>query len=420
MKNTDPRRIAYEVMNAVREEDAYVNLLLPSILQARKVDTRESALATELTHGTIRMQGIYDAIVDKLAKNTVDPQVRDVLRLGAHQLLSMRIPDHAAVDTTVRLARSVIGHKPAGFVNAIMRRIAQKDLDGWLDELTKNLSGDEALALRYSHPEWIVALLRESVGPDRIEPLLAAHNARPKVTLVARPGLISPKVLPGEPGKLSPYAVILDSGAPGAIAAVRDGRAGVQDEGSQMVALVSSEVTLAGSDENWLDLCAGPGGKAALWGAIAAERGAHVVANELQEHRAELVRSSTVALPNVDVVSHDGRSGPWQPGSFDRVLVDAPCSGLGALRRRPESRWRKSEEDLVGLTALQHDLLAAAIAYTRSGGIVAYATCSPIAAETTDIVAGVLGENVQLESEHRWWPDEHGTDAMYLALLRIS
>lgn len=420
MKNTDPRLIAFEVMRAVREEDAYVNLLLPSILQARKVDSRDAALATELTHGTIRLQGTYDAIIDRLASKPVDANVRDVLRLGAHQLLSMRVPDHAAVDTTVRLTRKVIGHKPAGFVNAIARRISERSLDDWLDLLTKDLSGDAALAVRFSHPEWIVSLLRELVGEDRIATLLAAHNERPKVTLVARPGLVKVTELPGKPGKLSPFAVILDSGDPSSIRAIREGRAGVQDEGSQMVALVSSEVTLAGRDEKWLDLCAGPGGKAALWGAIGSERGAKIIANEPQEHRAELVRSSVQALANVDVVSQDGRRGPWAPGSFDRVLVDAPCSGLGALRRRPESRWRKRESDLAELTVLQEELLRSAINYTRVGGMVAYATCSPLEAETNEIVAKVVGERAQLESEHRWWPDEHGTDAMYLAILRIS
>ncbi len=420
MKNSDPRLIAYEVMQAVRDDDAYVNLLLPSILQARKVDTRESALATELTHGTIRLQGTYDAIIDRLASKPVDATVRDVLRLGAHQLLSMRIPDHAAVDTTVRLTRKVIGHKPAGFVNAIMRRISERSLDEWIDLLSQNQTGDAVFALRYSHPEWIVRRLRQLVGENRIASLLAAHNERPKVTLVARPGLATVKELPGVQGKLSPYAVILESGNPGSIPAVREGRAGVQDEGSQMVALVSSDVSLVGSDENWLDLCAGPGGKAALWGAIGSERGAKIIANEPQEHRAELVRSSVQALANVDVVSQDGRRGPWAPGSFDRVLVDAPCSGLGALRRRPESRWRKRESDLAELTVLQEELLRSAINYTRVGGVVAYATCSPLEAETNEIVAKVVGERAQLESEHRWWPDEHGTDAMYLAILRIS
>lgn len=420
MKNTDPRRIAFEVMNAVREEDAYVNLLLPAILRERRVDTRDSALATELTHGTIRLQGIYDAIIDLLSKNTVEPKVRDVLRLGAHQLLSMRIPDHAAVDTTVKLTRAVIGHKPAGFVNAIMRKIAQRDLDAWLEQLTKGLSGDAALAMRYSHPEWIVTRLREAVGSERIEGLLAAHNERPKVTLVARPGLIEAADLPGEPGVLSPYARVLESGDPGAIASVRDGRAGVQDEGSQMVALVAAEQAVEGADAQWLDLCAGPGGKAALWGALAAQRGAEVVANELQSHRADLVRSSVQALDNVEVVSFDGRFGPWGDAPFDRVLVDAPCSGLGALRRRPEARWRKSESDIAGLTGLQEELLRAAIAYTRAGGVVAYATCSPVLAETSDVVAKVLDDRVKLESEHRWWPDTDGTDAMYLAILRVA
>lgn len=420
---SDPSRgVAYDVLRAADERDAYVNLILPQLLRERNIVGRDAAFATELVHGTLRLRGTYDAVLDSLVSRPLDPEVRDVLRLGTHQALSMRVPSHAAVSTSVSLVRRVVGHKPAGLVNAVMRKVAADDLTTWVDRITRDLDGDDALAVRRSHPVWVVRALRTALravdASEELEPLLEADNRPPKVTLVARPGLVEARELPGEPGGVSPYARVLDSGDPRDVAAVRDGRAGVQDEGSQMVAVTLAESPLDGSDERWLDLCAGPGGKAALLGALARQRGAHLVANEVQPHRAELVRQGLRALPEVEVTVHDGREGPWQPGSFDRVLVDAPCTGLGALRRRPESRWRRSPEDLGSLVPLQRDLLRRAVELTRPGGLVGYATCSPLVDETLEVVETVGPGVAEVVSVRRWWPHRDGTDAMFLAVLR--
>lgn len=416
------RQVAFAALRAVDADDAYVNLVLPQLLAQARLSGRDAAFATELTHGTIRRQGSYDAIIDQLVDRDLDPPVRDVLRLGAHQLLGMRVPDHAAVSTTVALARRVIGHRPAGLINAVLRRVAERDLEAWMDLLTADLDVDAALAVRASHPIWVVRALRQALrvidAADELPALLAADNLAPRVTLVARPGLCAPRELPGTPGQQSPYARILDGGDPGDLAAVRDGRAAVQDEGSQMVALTVAQAVLHGPDERWLDLCAGPGGKAALLGALAAQRGAHLVANEVQPHRADLVRRTLRALPDVEVTVHDGTAGPWAPGSFDRVLVDAPCTGLGALRRRPESRWRRGPDDLATLIPLQRSLLRRAVEVTRPGGVIGYATCSPLPDETLEIIESVGPGVATLESVHRWWPHRDGTDAMFLALLR--
>ena len=416
------RGVAYTVLAAVREDDAYVNLLLPRLMSEQKLDSRDAAFATELTHGTIRWQGTYDAVIDQLAKRDLDPAVRDVLRLGAHQLLAMRVPDHAAVSTSVALVKRVVGHKPAGFVNAILRRVSERDLASWIELVTEGLTGDDALAVRYSHPAWVVAELRRSLlavdASHELEELLAADNVPPKVTLVARPRLATVAELPGTPGLLSPWAVVLDGGDPGSIAAVREGRAAVQDEGSQLVAKALVDLPLEPPRDRWLDLCAGPGGKAALLGALAVERGAHLVANEMQPHRAELVRQSLRALPDVEVTVHDGREGPWEPGSFDRILIDAPCTGLGALRRRPEARWRRRPEDLESLVPLQRALLRRGMELLRPGGVMAYATCSPSPSETLDVIESVGPGVATLEKVQRWWPHRDGTDAMFVALLR--
>ena len=429
-----PRLLAYDVLVAVREDDAYANLVLPQLLRERGLETRDAAFATELVGGTLRGQGSYDAIIDHLAGRSPDAAVRDALRLGAHQLLAMRVPDHAAVTSTVELVRTRVGHKPAGFTNAVMRKVAGHDLAGWMDLL------DAPLGVRHSHPAWVVDALATALDrPAELEPLLAADNERPRVTLVARPGLSTVAELGGTPVAISPFASVLEGGDPGAVPAVRDGRAGVQDAGSQLVALALARAGVEGRDERWLDLCAGPGGKAALLAALATERGARLLANERQPHRARLVAQAMRATHG-DVVTGDGTRPAWAESTFDRVLVDAPCSGLGALRRRPESRWRRTPEDLDALVPLQTALLSSALDSVRPGGVVVYATCSPVVSETAGVVRAVLAgrDDVALEdagplvpeaedaaSAHlpgavQLWPHRHGTDAMFLALLRRS
>jgi len=435
------RQVAYDVLRAVEERDSYANLELARLLGERRLSSRDAAFATELTSGTLRMQGAYDAVLDALVDRPLDAPVRDALRLGAHQLLSMRVPAHAAVGTTVSLVRATVGHRPTRLANAVLRRVGSRSLAEWMDHL------DAPLGVRFSHPAWVVDALAEALGSavDELPRLLAADNTAARVTLVARPGLADAAELGGRPHPVSPLAVDLTGGDPGAMPAVREGRAGVQDAGSQLVALALAAAPLDGPDATWLDLCAGPGGKAALLGALAVERGAHLLANERQPHRSTLVRSAVRALAPgaVSVVTGDGTRPAWREGRFDRVLLDAPCSGLGALRRRPEARWRRRPEDVADLLPLQRALLDRALASTRSGGVVAYATCSPVVAETAGIVAPVLqrpladGRRVTLldapavvpwvtdaASEHvpgalQLWPHRHGTDAMFLALLRI-
>ncbi|MEW2388178.1 transcription antitermination factor NusB [Streptomyces venezuelae] len=452
----DPvRYLAFEALRAVDERDAYANLVLPPLLKKARdkgdFDTRDAALATELVYGTLRRQGTYDAIVaaciDRPLRE-VDPPVLDVLNLGVHQLLGTRIPTHAAVSASVELARVVLGDGRAKFVNAVLRKVSQDDLDGWVEKVAPPYDEDaeDHLAIVHSHPRWVVSALWDSLGGGRagIEDLLEADNERPEVTLVARPGRTTADELldsVGEdlalPGRWSPYAVRLsEGGEPGSLEAVREGRAGVQDEGSQLVALALANAPLDGPDEKWLDGCAGPGGKAALLAGLAAQRGAALLASEKQPHRAGLVAQALAGNPGpYQVVAADGTRPPWRPGTFDRVLMDVPCTGLGALRRRPEARWRRRPQDLDGFAPLQRALLRNALESVRVGGIVGYATCSPHLAETRAVVDDVLkhgggaelvdarplmqgvpalgdGPDVQL------WPHLHGTDAMYLALIR--
>ena len=446
----DPARsAALEVLRLVRTDDAYTNLVLPSVVARLGLDSRDAAFATELAAGTIRRQGTYDAILAACTDRPlrrVEFGILDILRLGCHQLLGMRVPPHAAISSTVDLARTKSGQGAAGFVNAVLRAVSRRDLEEWIAEVAPDPTGStdarmDHLAVRYSHPRWVVDLLADAAPDDDLDALLAADNVPPKVTLVARPGRASIAELPGTPTPYSPYGVVLDGGDPAGVAAVAEGRAGVQDEGSQLVALALASATVEGSDQLWVDLCAGPGGKAALLAALAAERGARLLAIEQHPHRAGLVRRAlggTGVLPGVTgVVAADGTRPPLAAATADRVLVDAPCTGLGALRRRPEARWRRSADDLVTLVRLQRELLASALELVRPGGVVLYATCSPVRAETADVVVASVGarDDVTVEDVRpllpgvvdadgpmpgtaQLWPHRHATDAMFMALLR--
>ncbi|TDC52356.1 rRNA cytosine-C5-methyltransferase [Actinomadura sp. KC345] len=438
------RRTAFDVIRAVETRDAYANLLLPARLRDRDLTGRDAALATELTYGTLRGRGTYDAVLALCSDRElrrIDGPLLDVLRLGAHQILATRIPPHAAVGTAVELARSVAGPGQAKFANAVLRKVTTRDMDGWLEIVAPaDADATTRLSVAHSHPKWIVSAMRDAVGKGEIEELLAADNVRPRVTLVARPGRATVQELydaGAEPAPYSPYAAVLAEGDPANIAAVRDGRAAVQDEASQIVALALAEAPLEGSDAHWADTCAGPGGKAGLLSALANERGARLLAADIAPHRAGLVRRAVD--DRAGVVAADGMAPAWRPASFDRVMVDAPCTGLGALRRRPEARWRRGPASVAELGPLQRGLLGSALDSVRPGGVVAYVTCSPHLAETRVVVDDVLRGRDDVERldappllaslAHditglgngpyaQFWPHRHGTDAMFLALLR--
>lgn len=464
----DPARlVAFEVLRAVSGDDAYANLVLPARIRKHHLDKRDAGFATELAYGALRAQGSYDAIlarcVDRPLKD-LDPAILDALRIGAHQLLAMRVPNHAALDQTVGLARAVIGAGPSGLVNAVLRKVAAQDLPAWLAQLTDGLSdASQIAALRHAHPEWIVRALRQALvahGRDAVEitELLEADNAAPVVNLVALPGLgdLQEAFDAGfEPGELVTASALSSGGDLSRLESVRVGSVRVQDAGSQLVARAMAAVAidsdLSDGEERWLDMCAGPGGKAALLGALAAEKGAWLLANEPAPHRAKLVRQALGAVPEDgwNVRTGDGRDiGGEHPESFDRVLVDAPCSGLGALRRRPESRWRRQLADVSALGPLQRELLGSALDAVKPGGVVAYVTCSPHVAETIAVVEDALRKRNDAElldagaaldaasisgdlkagnpnaaiPAHRMmaqlWPHVHNSDAMFMALIR--
>jgi len=452
-----PRRIALEVITAVREDDAYANLLLPVKLARAKLSPADAALATELTYGTLRMRGYYDQVIAIAANRPIadiDPVVLDVLELAVHQLLSMRVATHAAVNESVEQARLVASRSATGFVNGILRTITRSEPEEWREQVLNGARDEDArLAAEYSHPVWIVrafrrALLADGVTTDEVEAdlrdLLDADNLPARLGLVALPGLAdrSDLDIPGRKTKRSPFGFVATAGDPAGIPQVAAGTVRVQDEGSQLAALVLTRARPIQPGERWLDACAGPGGKAALLAAEARLGGAILTANEPVPARAKLVRNALAAIPDPPQVwQEDGtRIGELHPESFDRILVDAPCTGLGALRRRPEARWRKTPKDVAELADLQANLIDSAIKALRPGGILAYVTCSPHVAETRGQIAGALarwgtevsaldtarvfgeitGEQVDaqpLGSQVQLWPHTVQTDAMFIALL---
>ncbi|HWC33237.1 MAG TPA: transcription antitermination factor NusB [Mycobacteriales bacterium] len=437
----DPaRRAAVDLLLAVERDGAYANLLLPRLMRERKLSSQDASFATEVGYGALRWQGVLDEVIAAAANRDVgvlDPAVRAVLRVGAYQLLHTRVPSHAAVATTVDMGKQVAGPRTSGLVNAVMRRVSERSWTQWVSRLAP-ADPLGRVAFEYGYPRWVAQAFFDALASDRAELELALAADRPVTHLAARPGVMDRDrlvELAGDgavAGPYSPYAVRLAGGDPGRIGAVQDGRAQVQDEGSQLVALAATRARVDGPDLSWLDLCAGPGGKAALLAGLVAD-GGRLVAADVHPHRARLVRTAGGA--RTAVVVADGARPPWRPGSFDRVLLDAPCSGLGALRRRPEVRWRRKAEDLERLVELQSALLDSAIEAARIGGVIVYATCSPHPAETRAVVRGALarhGELDQLDArtlladvpdlgagpDVQLWPHRHGTDAMYIAALR--
>lgn len=438
------RLIAFQVLTEVNQQEAYSNLLLPKVLTETNLERRDKGFITELVYGSLRMQGRHDWILSRVSSRAweeVDHGIVEVARMGVHQLFEMRVPTHAAVSATVEVARKVLGESKATYVNALLRKVSAFTLEEWLDQLanTPKIAEDKIslFAIKYSHPEWIVSAYFDLLRTEaEVVSALTSNNVPASPTLVSWPGRSTREdlvALGGSATKYSKYGATSIE-IPSEIDLIRFRKAGVQDEGSQLVASIFSEA--ARTKQRWLDLCAGPGGKAALVSSLAKQYGASFTANELSPSRAKLVEQ---VIDGGRVLVGDARLLPQSSETFDAILADVPCTGIGALRRRPEVRWRRKASDLSGLTTLQRELLDSAIALTSIGGIIGYATCSPHLAETKVQVSSALkrhpnirqislaqylpqnldealvGDSMQL------WTHRHGTDAMFLSLLqRIS
>lgn len=418
---TSARQLAFDLLFAVETEDAYANIELPKLFDRSDLDKRDRGFAQELGYGTIRWQLQYQQIIAILAPDReVDTDVSVWLQLGMHQLFRMRVPVHAAIGETVELAKQA-NPKISGFINALLRRASERSLDDWMQKLIAGKSEVDKLAIQYSHPKWIVSALMESLDLDGksadIEKLLNAHQISPTPQFIALP-----------PNDFPEDSVATELSSYGFESETFELKPGYryQDQGSQYV----TEIAVAfSSPGRWLDMCAGPGGKAALLAALALKSDTSLDALELHPHRANLVKHALEQYPNTKVMVADATEFDAFT-DYDLVLLDAPCSGLGALRRKPESRYRKSPTDVIQLVKLQTRLLAQAIQLTRPGGTIAYITCSPLPQETVGVVRTALEQypvtlvdlNVDDPEIDRktmqLWSHIHESDSMFMALLQ--
>lgn len=376
---SDARRTALEVLVRIDTEGAYANIALPHALDRSRLEARDRAFVTELVYGVTRMRRALDHLVDRFLLRPVEPPVRAALRLGAHQLHLLGTPAHAAVSATVEVAPP----RARGLVNAVLRRVAAEPVP---DRVGPGAWPD--VATRLSYPDWIVERLVADLGED---------------------------------DALGALEVMDDPAA-----ATERGDGYVQDVASQLVA----ELVAAGPGDLVADVCAAPGGKAT---ALAAA-GAHVVAGDRREVRVGLVRDNVERLGHggsVALLVADGRRPPLRAGAFDRVLVDAPCSGLGSLRRRPDARWRIEADAVDRLATLQVELVLAAAELVRPGGTLVSSVCTLTRAETLDVDAAVAAARPDLEPLppptgpwHRWGrgaillPQAAGTDGMAVVSYR--
>jgi len=425
------------------ENGAYSNLVLPALLRGTVLDARDRAFATDLVYGTVRRRRALDFLLTPRSSQALarlEPVVRAGLRMGAYQLVD-GVPAHAAVGETVS---AVAGIAPAarGYVNGVLRAVARAGPPWpWPD-------GNEvdALGVRYSQPDWIVSMLLAQVGEVTARAVMATADRAPGVTLRVNPRRATADSVEAElvtlgvrleRGRLVPDALVATGlGDVGALGAVRDGRATPQDQASQAIArLVAASLPLPreGARCRVLDIAAAPGGKTTAIAELTDD--VLVVAGDVNGSRVARVGIATarLALPGVALMVADGRRLPLRPASFDAVLLDAPCTGLGVLRRRPDARWRLDPAAVETLAARQRELLAAAAKEVRPGGLLVYAACTFSDAETLGVDAWAaehLGELRALAPPGPPWrahgrgalllPSDADTDGMFVLVLQLA
>jgi 16S rRNA (cytosine967-C5)-methyltransferase len=400
------------------EDGAFAHILLPQALRNSGMTPRDRALATDLVYGTVRMQRALDFLLARLSNRSLeslDPSVRAALRLGAYQLL-VGVPPHAAVGETVE----VVDERARGFANGVLRSLARTGPPFALPE------GDDvaSIALRTSHPDWIVQAFVDAFGAPAAIATLELNNEAPPVTVRVNPMRTTTEQLTAElteagievvPGTLVPDALLLrHTGDLSVVPAIADGRATPQDQASQaIVALLDAQ-----PGDRVLDIAAAPGGKATATAERMHGEGL-VVAADLHQGRVRTVQRAAERVGVSDTLVTfvaDGRRPPVREASFDRVLLDAPCSGLGVLRRRPDARWRVQPADVRDLAALQRELIVAAAGAVKPGGRLVYAVCTLSNEETIGIDAwaetALAGFTAEAPPGAPWRP--HGRGAILL------
>ena len=437
---SNPREAALRILQAVDTRSAFSDRLLDGAHQRGGPEPRDQALLHELVKGTLRWRGRIDWVLDRLVHiglSQVQPWIKNVLRLGAYQILFLdRVPAHAAVDESVKLAHQYGHPGTAGLANSVLRRLAEEK-----DQMQPPEGDDAAsLAIWGSHPQWIVERWLERFGPEATRALMAADNRaipiglranRLKVTRAELIEQLAKEGVTATPALHSPDVVWVENAAsPNTLEPFRRGLCTAQDESEALVSRLVGPV----SHERLLDLCAAPGGKCTHLAELMEDEG-EVWAMERADARVEALELAIkrLSLHSIHVVQGDGRHYDF-PMPFDRVLVDAPCSGLGVLGRRADARWRKGPEILRQMPPLQLDLLQAGGRRVRPGGVLVYSVCSFEPEETVELVERFLRQNpsFMLESASGHLPDSvvdengfmqvfphvHGCDGAFAARFR--
>lgn len=437
-----PRDVALGILVQVDTRKAFADLLLNQALKNGSMSSRDAAFATELVGGTLRWRARLDWILSQFVRNDLDkltPWIRNGLRLGLYQMLFLdRVPAYAAVDEAVKLAR-IYGHAgTAGLTNAVLRKVLQ-ELGSLPDPETLISDPAEALAVAYSHPLWLVERWRRRLGDDETRALLAANNESPSLCLrvnamrTDRETLrraLAERGIEAEGGKLSRLSLTVRGNmVPSEIPEFQEGHFFVQDESETLV----GELVAAEAGETVVDLCAAPGGKTCHIQESRGSRGT-ILAVDVQPKRLARVQENTarLGLSGVEPVCADGQELTLARPA-DRVLVDAPCSGLGVLRRRADARWRKTEASMRSLMPLEAGLLAAGATLLRPGGVLVYSVCSSEPEEGIRQVQAFLKAHPDFEIEDAsgfispeavtdgvmiLYPHRHGTDGAFAARLR--
>jgi 16S rRNA (cytosine967-C5)-methyltransferase len=392
------RKIAYDVLERVEGEGAYASDLLHAELGAR-VKPADAALATELTLGVLRQRMLLDFLLELHLEKTVerlDLPVAIALRLGAYQLRFLqRIPASAAVNESVELVKKARKTSAASLVNAVLRRVGEEAKIPTEKFLPPDIPGAERLAILHSHPAWMVERWLPRFGEARTIALLEADNRTPRLSCTLSEPSQRPEVLRAleqaglqvEPGTLLRDAFSVSGGSAARTAEFRAGRISIQDEASQAIALLAG--VRAGN--RVLDLCAAPGGKTQSLARAAGSQGLVVAADRYGHRlRAMAAQLDRLGLSNVRLVQLDATQDLPFGEKFDRILLDAPCSGTGTLARHPEIRWRLRPEQLAEFHALQARMLRVALAHLAPGGRLVYSTCSIEPEENEDVIAEIL------------------------------
>ena len=435
---TNARRIALDLLVRVQESDSYINLLMPKVLGNQDLSDADRGLIQELSYGSLRWRAQYDAFIDQFTVGkTLSAQLRYSLQLGMHQLFRMRVPAHAAIHETVEIVKE-IEKRAAGLANAVLRNADRKGFESLLETALQGKTEIDSLAIEYSHPVWVVQALKQALELDgkgaELAALLESNNETPVVNLAAITEHAAQYLddMGLERGEASPIGFLMH-GNPEPLLDTPGVR--VQDQGSQLVALALLGV--GDKTGRWLDMCSGPGGKSAILQAGIAGYGGVLDCLEPVPQRAEMVRQALNGQSETHVIVDYGQNA--KKLGYDAVLLDSPCSGLGSVRRKPESRWRKQPNQLPQLTSMQTELLQAGIDALKPGGYLLYSTCSPLIPETNTQIRIALDKNPGVElidaksvirslspelelndsrKTVQLWTHEHATDAMFLAILR--